>query len=193
MPGSTTPAIAALVAGGVLFEAARTKRSIIDTLLQRPATTTTPAAIRVATRKTAAGVKDVGKSVSATVQEVGALSIGKQQKDGIPSWPKARREGWTTARHADALIRKYAPSLSRGSGYRSPAENARVGGSPTSDHMKGTPADPGAWDVPVDAYGSLAKQGDRLAAAARAKRIPQVLWKVEDHYDHVHLGYGDPS
>ena len=96
--------------------------------------------------------------------------------------------GGQTTQFARALAGRFGLSL--GSGYRSPAVNAAVGGSPTSDHMKGNVANPGAWDVPVNAYGPNAIAGDRLAAAAVRAGVNQVLWRVADHYDHVHLGFG---
>ncbi len=93
--------------------------------------------------------------------------------------------GGSTTAFARAIAGRFGLSL--GSGYRSPARNAAVGGSPTSDHMKGSAANPGAWDVPVNVGDP---RGDQLAAAAKAAGVPQVLWRVADHYDHVHLGFG---
>lgn len=96
--------------------------------------------------------------------------------------------GGSTTAFARMLAGRFGLSL--GSGYRDAATNARVGGSPTSDHMRGTPANPGAWDIPVSAYGPQAGLGDQLAAMARRLGVPQVLWRVADHFDHVHLGFG---
>lgn len=96
-----------------------------------------------------------------------------------------RWSGGSTTAFARALAARFGLSL--GSGYRSPAHNAAVGGSPTSDHMKGTPANPGAWDVPV-MWGD--PRGHALHKAALAAGIPQVIFNPGDHRDHVHLGFG---
>ena len=52
-------------------------------------------------------------------------------------------------------------------------------GNPTSDHPSGY-----AVDFMVDSR----REGDRVAAAARrTPGVKYVLWRVEDHFDHVHV------
>jgi hypothetical protein len=72
------------------------------------------------------------------------------------------------------------PGLRITSTYRSPAHNARVGGSPTSLHMdRGNPAvDIGGPTALLDAFAA------RLAAVGGWR---QLLWRVAGHYDHIHV------
>lgn len=66
------------------------------------------------------------------------------------------------------------------SAKRSAKHNEAVGGSKTSKHLTGR-----AYDV-----GGPTSKLDQLAAQARASGLfDEVLWRVKDHYDHVHLGW----
>jgi peptidase M15-like protein len=93
--------------------------------------------------------------------------------------------------------------LSAGSGKRTPAENARVGGSSTSDHLT-TKRTTAARDFPTysgeDAARALAKaMGIRawqpnsyttypVTAGGHSFRV-QILWgSAIKHGDHVHVG-----
>ena len=57
-------------------------------------------------------------------------------------------------------------------------------GNPTSDHPRGRA---------VDYMVSSRSEGDRLAAYARANAkklgVKYVLWRVKNHYDHVHVSF----
>jgi len=93
----------------------------------------------------------------------------------------------------EIMARKLASfyGLTAGSMYRSPAENAAVGGSPTSQHLTGQAA---------DIYGSASnmnKAASDLYAKAAAV-FKQIIFNdrdyisgsyVADHMDHVHLGF----
>lgn len=67
------------------------------------------------------------------------------------------------------------------SGYRSPAVNAAVKGSRTSDHMAGRAAD-------IKAPGWTSRD---LASAIVALGLPfdQVIWYAEERGGHVHVSY----
>jgi hypothetical protein len=88
-------------------------------------------------------------------------------------------------------------------GKRTPAENASVGGSPTSDHLTTNKA---AYAKDIPATGS---QGTAIAHKVASNlgiknlqtgtynwytspKAPgyrfQILWQVEGHFDHVHVG-----
>jgi hypothetical protein len=88
-------------------------------------------------------------------------------------------------------------------GKRTPAENASVGGSPTSDHLTSNKA---AYAKDIPATGS---QGTAIAHKVASNlgiknlqtgtynwytspKAPgyrfQILWQVEGHFDHVHVG-----
>lgn len=64
--------------------------------------------------------------------------------------------------------------------YRSPAQNRAVGGSPTSFHMdKNNPA--------VDIGGPTGTLDKVHAALRAAGGWRELLWRVPNHYDHVHV------
>lgn len=66
------------------------------------------------------------------------------------------------------------------SGYRDPAHNKRVGGSPTSNHVKGRAYDFAGTKAQMDAFARWAKQSGMFR---------EVLWQVKGHYDHVHIAW----
>lgn len=66
--------------------------------------------------------------------------------------------------------------------YRSPEQNRRVGGSPTSHHMdRVNPA--------VDIAGPSAVLDRMAVALARQGGWRQLLWRVKGHYDHIHVAH----
>lgn len=72
-----------------------------------------------------------------------------------------------------AVLQRF-PGQRMTSGYRSPAENARVGGAKNSDHMYGRAAD-------------FAPGSNAVASFLRGyPGIKQVIWQAPGHYDHVH-------
>lgn len=82
-----------------------------------------------------------------------------------------------------ARVRSILPAgLSVTSTYRSPEANRRVGGSPTSLHMdRSNPA--------VDIGGPTGML-DRFAAQLAAMGgWRQLLWRVQGHYDHIHVAH----
>ncbi|MGM0846886.1 MAG: XkdQ/YqbQ family protein [Bacillota bacterium] len=75
------------------------------------------------------------------------------------------------------------------SGYRSPAHNARIGGSKSSDHLRGQ-----AYDV----VGTMSQMDAYCAAILREGGYKQVIWRNKDqrtgayiggHMDHVHVAW----
>lgn len=79
--------------------------------------------------------------------------------------------------------------LTKSSGYRSPEESRRVGGTDTDDHTKGTAADFAGSPEKMDAF---AKE------AIASGNYKKVIWqgkdwisgvKVPGHDDHVHLSW----
>ena len=72
------------------------------------------------------------------------------------------------------------------SGYRTPAQNAAVGGSPTSDHLTGKAAD----FTPIGV--GLRQAYDALKRAADLGTLPQfdqIILYPDD--GHIHIGFGD--
>ena len=72
--------------------------------------------------------------------------------------------GWVdsnTFAVARFLASKFNASIS--SSYRSPAENARVGGVPNSSHTRGTPSNPGAFDFVPPSGGMQSFAGKNIA------------------------------
>lgn len=93
-----------------------------------------------------------------------------------PLAPGGGRGGLTAAATAllDAVLARF-PGQRFTSGYRSPAENARVGGAKNSDHMFGRAID-------------IAPGSNAVASFGRGwPGIKQVIWQAPGHYDHVHL------
>jgi hypothetical protein len=105
---------------------------------------------------------------------------GRPRGDG-PGGPMAPRGG-TAINRVRAVLPNYE-GLRITSTYRSPAQNRRVGGSPTSYHLD-------RWNPAVDVAGP-AHQLDRLAGALRAsggwREGP--LWRTRGHYDHLHVAH----
>lgn len=75
--------------------------------------------------------------------------------------------------------------MGRRSGFRTPLENLAVGGSPTSDHLRGLSAD---WTV-IDV--SLRHSYDILSAAVKRGELPRFDQLILYPYDgHLHIGLG---
>jgi hypothetical protein len=91
-----------------------------------------------------------------------------------------RAQSWAEAAIAAVPGPQYISST-----YRTPAENAAVGGAPNSLHMD---ASNPAVDIsgPKDSSGTFI-YGDAIAAYLRQFPVRQLLWRVEDHFDHVHV------
>lgn len=89
--------------------------------------------------------------------------------------PPKRREAWVNPQAT--IVRAAGPSRFT-SGKRSPADNARVGGSRTSAHLTGEAQD----FVPAD--GNTAAAARKLAASG----VPYD--QIIDEGDHVHVSYG---
>jgi len=77
---------------------------------------------------------------------------------------------------------------------RTPAENTRVGGSATSDHLTTNPGSYAA-DLPADdemaqeIASSLGMKGHTGYQTVTRDGIRyQMIWRAPDHYDHVHFG-----
>lgn len=87
------------------------------------------------------------------------------------------------------------PFRSEGRGdKRTPAENAAVGGSPTSDHLT---TSKGAYAADLPADDDLAKRiAKRLGMRSHTGTNEvtkggyryQMIWQDDGHYDHIHLG-----
>lgn len=79
---------------------------------------------------------------------------------------------------AYAQAQKFGLTLT--SGHRTPAHNAKVGGSKTSKHVAGRAYDfAGDWNK-MNQYAKWAKNSGMFG---------QVLWQVKGHYDHVHVSW----
>ncbi len=118
----------------------------------------------------------------------GFKSAFNRLRDGIGDGPgRAGAVGGSTLKRVQALLPSGAYITST---YRSPAQNARVGGSPTSFHTD-------ARNPAVDIGGSTAVL-DRLYRQIAA-RGPwrELLWRVPGHFDHIHVAHAggtvDPS
>ncbi len=96
------------------------------------------------------------------------------------------------ARTGLGMLRRQFGGLTLSSGFRSPAENARVGGAPNSDHLTGLGTDL----VPTEGWTfSGINKLDRIAAWAR--KSPLIRWigwrGVKGHGpgNHLHLSWVD--
>lgn len=86
--------------------------------------------------------------------------------------------------YADRIARRFGLTVT--SGPRTKAENDRVGGSPTSYHLRGL-----AFDFVPSRSGFWGRL-DRAKAWAWAKlnrRTIEVLWRVSGHFDHLHIAF----
>jgi hypothetical protein len=91
-----------------------------------------------------------------------------------------------------ARVLQSVPGSRQTSGYRSPAYNASIGGSPTSLHMQGKAAD---FDGPLGAifafldqqYAVLGLQ-ELIYQHTNRKRGVKQNYPKNDHFDHVHAG-----
>jgi hypothetical protein len=115
----------------------------------------------------------------------GAISIPFRLTGSGDPPPGSMARGWKTAgtrAFAAAFEKKYGLRFS--SGYRSPAQNKAAGGVPNSNHMKGSPSNPGA----IDLVGSTENM---YAAAAEARRlgVPEVLVHDVGSGLHLHMGF----
>lgn len=66
------------------------------------------------------------------------------------------------------------------SGYRSPSEDKRVGGTGTGYHTLGQALDVAGSKANMDKFAKWAKSSGLFRS---------VLWQVPDHYDHVHVSW----
>lgn len=133
------------------------------------------------------GIASVGKSLVSKIKSGvgGAVSIPfKLVGSGDPPAGSMAR-GWKTVgtkAFAKAFEKKYG--LHYTSGYRDPARNKAAGGVSNSNHMKGTPSNPGA----IDMVGSMANM-EAAAAEARRLGVPEVLVHDAGSGMHLHLGF----
>lgn len=120
------------------------------------------------------------ESSQTTMKISGVNSVGGFTAGDGPGRPPPGPGG-----NAHAVVKREIAALGGGmsisSGYRTPARNAAVGGSPTSYHMdRNNPA--------ADVVGPAAKL-DQLYA--RLKRIArrELIWRAPGHYDHLHFAH----
>lgn len=101
--------------------------------------------------------------------------------DNAPPPEAARRLGLLVERVLDPLRGELGRPVRITSGYRSPAVNAAIGGSRTSQHMTGEAAD-------IKAEGVSAPD---LAAAIVRLGLPvdQVIWYAPERGGHVHVSH----
>lgn len=86
--------------------------------------------------------------------------------------------------YADRIARKFHLTVT--SGPRTKEENDRVGGSPTSYHLRGL-----AFDF-VPRRSGLWGRLDKAKAWALLKfntRTIEVLWRTTGHWDHLHIAF----
>lgn len=112
--------------------------------------------------------------------------------------PKRRGGEWAGTKR---ILLSAAKGIPISSTKRTPAHNAEIGGSPTSDHLT-TNENAFATDLPTtDGVPIAEKVTKRLGIKGwtagnydwyTTPKYPgyrfQVLWEVEGHYDHVHVG-----
>lgn len=89
-----------------------------------------------------------------------------------------------TAASQKALQKAKELGLTLTSGYRSPEKNKAVGGSPTSNHLKGQ-----AYDF----AGSYKAMDDFAKWARGTGMYSEVIWQSKGHYDHVHIAWKTTS
>ena len=87
--------------------------------------------------------------------------------------------------YAERIAEKF--NLRITSGYRSPAENAAVGGALNSYHVQGlaqdyVPKRSGFW-------GRLDKAKLWALTKFRRRKFVEVLWRAPGHHDHIHLAF----
>lgn len=104
------------------------------------------------------------------------------REEGIPLHVASQRGDVAGGRTLDRVRRALIPGAYVTSTYRTPAENARAGGSRTSYHLdRSNPA--------VDIGGSAAVL-DRVAARLRGMGgWREFLWRTAGHYDHIHVAH----
>lgn len=85
---------------------------------------------------------------------------------------------------ASSTALQYAESmgLTITSGFRDPGKNASVGGGSKSMHTTGTAYDFAGSPSQMKSFASWAKETGLYT---------EVLYEVDDHYDHVHIGWGE--
>lgn len=188
--GVVTALILALAAGLIYaYKHSETFRKVVDAAFK--VVKTQVAAAREAAEKFIDVLESikVPKALSTIADIVGGIASGigragggiKDLVAGIGDGPgrPAAGGGGSTLRRVQSMLPAgtYVTST-----YRSPAENARVGGSPTSYHMdRNNPA--------VDIGGSTA-QLDRFYRTLRSLGgWRELLWRVPGHYDHIHVAH----
>lgn len=78
------------------------------------------------------------------------------------------------------LREAYGKPITVNSGYRCPALNQKVGGSPTSDHLRGAAA---------DITGGSPGENKKLFDLAKKLNLPYKQLIDEKHYSWVHVSY----
>jgi len=113
-----------------------------------------------------------------------------------PDWfpggdgPGAPSKSLNAGVKAGSTLKRVQGALTAGtyvtSTYRSPAQNASVGGSPTSYHMdKANPA--------VDIGGSTSALNTVASKLRSMGGWRELLWQVKGHYDHLHVAHAGGS
>jgi TP901 family phage tail tape measure protein len=128
-------------------------------------------------------IKEIADLVGKIAGGIGGAAGGVAKFFGVgdgPGRPVGSPAGGNTLARVKPLLDRMGGYVT--STYRSPAHNARIGGSPTSYHMdRNNPA--------VDIGGPTAVL-DRIAAALRAMGgWRELLWRVKGHFDHVHVAH----
>lgn len=130
-------------------------------------------------------------------KKLGLESGKKWGGGGYPAKKAKKLDGaWAGSRSVAMSVVKGLPW---GSGKRTPAENAAVGGAPDSDHLTTNKttfaADLGAGSEVAETVAKRLKLSGWAPGTYERFTSPkfpgysfQLLWEVEGHYDHVHLG-----
>jgi TP901 family phage tail tape measure protein len=128
------------------------------------------------------GIKSIAGSIGSAILDAipgGGIIAGAIGKiPGIGDGPGRSVGGSALSRVQSALISgTYVTST-----YRTPEQNRRVGGSPTSYHMdRNNPA--------VDIGGSYAALNQLAGKLRMMGGWREFLWKVPGHYDHIHVAH----
>jgi TP901 family phage tail tape measure protein len=130
---------------------------------------------------TSAAKRGIDEIISYVGKANSTLTVNVRQQDQRGDGPGRPPGG------GGSTLNRVMPVLNRLGGYvtstyRSPAENARVGGSLRSYHLD-------ASNPAVD-IGGTKNVLDRVhAALAAAGGWRELLWQVKGHYDHVHVAH----
>lgn len=128
----------------------------------------------------------VDRSSSEKISTNFSFSEFKTTKTGLPNEPGEEEKAWLVALVQEIMqpLRDEIGPITITSGYRSPDVNTRIGGSPTSQHMKGQACDFYATN--------MSRKDTFLLLYASQYPIRQCILYTEDEGNFVHVAI-DPQ